>query len=274
MPPWVTVKCLLSFLVTGGARRTVGHRNLRHLSCSLYAEIRQTTAHRASERSQGTLTRRRRRTTVPQHVRIQRCKQQVDAKLVESSPVRRGVCSWQGQSCNVLERHRLGFGTHCTRAAVAANRITVLGACERRNFVQIESDTRHVELILDSLGLLDGIESCRHQGPHTDDQVERRQVEAYLFPKLTTVFRSFVMRASCLSQGLADLGEAVQSLAGRPSWALRFEAAIASKHQCLSRTVILQPIVQHANQQLRWFRGLGDIRMEQLRTCRHHLVST
>ena len=105
MPPWVTVKCLLSFLVTDGVRRTVGHRNLRHLSCSLYAEIRQTIVHRASERSQGTVTRRRGRTIVSQHVRIQRCKQQVDAKLVESSPVRRGVCSWQGQSCQVLERH-------------------------------------------------------------------------------------------------------------------------------------------------------------------------
>ena len=199
MPPWVTVKCLVSFLVTDGVRRTVGHRNLRHLSCSLYAEIRLTIVHRASERSQGTLTRRRGRTIVSQHVRIQRCKQQVDAKLVESSPVRRGVCSWQGQACKVLERHRLEFGTLCTRAAVAAYRITVLGACERRNFVQIEPDTRHVELILDSAWIVEGIESCRHQGPHTDDQVERRQVEAYLFPKLSTVFRSCVMRTSSLS---------------------------------------------------------------------------
>ena len=53
----------------------------------------------------------------------------------------------------VRESHRLGFGKHCTRAAVASYRIIVLGASEGRRFVQIELDTGHVELNLKSLSL-------------------------------------------------------------------------------------------------------------------------
>ena len=52
----------------------------------------------------------------------------------------------------VSESHRLGFGKHCSRAAVALNRMIALRASGGRRFV--EPDTRHVELISKSLGLL------------------------------------------------------------------------------------------------------------------------
>ena len=39
---------------------------------------------------------------------------------------------------NVCERHRLGFGKHCTRTAVTLSRIIVMVASEGRSFIQIE----------------------------------------------------------------------------------------------------------------------------------------
>ena len=69
--------------------------------------------------------------------------------------------------------------------------IIVLGASEGRRFVQIEPDTRHVELILKSLGLLESSNAVSLPGAkHTDDQVGRRTGEAQLSPTMTTVFRS------------------------------------------------------------------------------------
>ena len=76
----------------------------------------------------------------------------------------------------VRESHRLGFGKHCPRVAVALNRIIVSGASGGRRFVHIEPDTRHVELILKSLGLLKPSNVVVTPGTrHTSDQVERRK---------------------------------------------------------------------------------------------------
>ena len=107
---------------------------------------------------------------------------------------------------------------------------------------------------------------------------------------MTTVCRSSVMRASLLSQDRADLGEAVKSLAqhvSRPStrisrgWDvicladhLWLEDVNSSECQHTQSIATLQQILQHANQQLVWFRGLDDIRARQLRICKHQLVST
>ena len=68
----------------------------------------------------------------------------------------------------VPESHRLRFGKHFTRTAVALNSITVLGASDGRTLVQIESDTRHVELTLKSLGLLKPSSAVRYQHQEPD----------------------------------------------------------------------------------------------------------
>ena len=78
--------------------------------------------------------------------------------------------------------------------------------------------TRHVELILTSLGLLKSSNAVSTPGTrHTDDQVERRNGEAQQYPAMTTVFQSCVVRASFLSQDRADLGEAAKGLAQQMS---------------------------------------------------------
>ena len=126
-------------------------------------------------------------TAEPSHVPSQRRKQQMKARLAESSPVRR-VCSWHSQlRCSstyreirevgfmattstflridrsgkfwvskykVRESHRFGFGKPNRRTAVALNRIIVLGASEGCKVVQLEPITRHIQLILKSLRLL------------------------------------------------------------------------------------------------------------------------
>ena len=71
------------------------------------------------------------------------------------------IGSVMASKCKVRESHRLGFRKHCTRVAVALNRIIVLGTSEGRRFVQIEPDTRRVELILKSLGLLKSSHAVR-----------------------------------------------------------------------------------------------------------------
>ena len=57
--------------------------------------------------------------------------------------------------CSVRETHRLGFAEGCVQEAVILNRVIKLGRDEAgRKFVQVESDARHVPLILKSLGLI------------------------------------------------------------------------------------------------------------------------
>ena len=41
--------------------------------------------------------------------------------------------------CKVRESHRLGFGKHSTRVAVALNRITVFAASEGRRFLGLST---------------------------------------------------------------------------------------------------------------------------------------
>eukprot|EP00972_Heterocapsa_arctica_P041651 6140532-Heterocapsa_arctica.AAC.1 len=54
------------------------------------------------------------------------------------------------------ESHRLGFGDHCSKEGTILNRVVTLGhdgGHEGRRYVQLEPDTRHLDLIIRSMGL-------------------------------------------------------------------------------------------------------------------------
>ena len=92
--------------------------------------------------------------------------------------------------------------------AIALNSIIVSVASEGHRFVQITLDTRHLQLILKSLGLLKSSSAVSTPGTgRIDDQVARRNEEAQLSPTMTTVFRFCLMRASFLPQDRADSGK-------------------------------------------------------------------
>lgn len=116
---------------------------------------------------------------------------------------------------SVRESHCLGWGDHCSREATVLNRVVVLGEDEnRRRYVRIEPDQRHVELTLKSLGFNERTKSCATPSVKLKDhEVEARRSSPPLSPGDTTAFRSCVMRGSFLAQDRADLGESVKSLA-------------------------------------------------------------
>ena len=112
---------------------------------------------------------------------------------------------------SVRESHRLGFGAHCVQEATVLNRVVILGVEGGRKFVQIEPDARHVELILADLGLdAETTKPVATPGLKQDDgTAERRKGEPQLSPANSSKYRSCVMRAAFLAQDRADLGEAV-----------------------------------------------------------------
>ena len=62
-----------------------------------------------------------------------------------------------GSKYQMRESHRLGFTDGCLREATVLNLIVTLGFEDGRRFVQIEPDCRHVELIVEAVGMkLDG----------------------------------------------------------------------------------------------------------------------
>ena len=94
------------------------------------------------------------------------------------------------------------------------NRVVTLGKdCHR--YVQLQGDPRHVDIILQTLGLDgDNVKTAATPGTKpTEARVEQRKRETQLSKSHGSAFRSCLMRASFLSQDRADLGEAVKSLA-------------------------------------------------------------
>ena len=83
--------------------RTVGNLHFRHLSRRFFhAQFGYRMEHGIAGQSQGARRWCWCGTTEPKHVRVQRCKQQLDARLAESSRVGRR-CSWQNKPCAVLQ---------------------------------------------------------------------------------------------------------------------------------------------------------------------------
>ena len=117
---------------------------------------------------------------------------------------------------SVREAHRLGFRSGCERSAVILNRVVSLGHdAEGRRQIVIEPDFRHVQLVLQDLGLdKENTKSLTTPTIKIDEmEVERRKLEQPLDRSMTTTYRSCVMRLSFLSQDRADLGEPVKTLA-------------------------------------------------------------
>ena len=116
---------------------------------------------------------------------------------------------------DLREAYRLGFGDHCVREARVLNRVVTLSHENGRKAVRIEADARHVDLILQDLGL----DSTRtkpvvHPGAKlTQADVDKRQQEPELDRKQAARYRSNVMRASFIAQDRPDIAEAVKSLA-------------------------------------------------------------
>ena len=116
---------------------------------------------------------------------------------------------------DLRESYRLGFGDHCVREARVLNRVVTLSHENGRKAVRIEADARHVDLILQDLGL----DSTRtkpvvHPGAKlTQADVDKRQQEPELDRKQAARYRSNVMRASFIAQDRPDIAEAVKSLA-------------------------------------------------------------
>ena len=119
-----------------------------------------------------------------------------------------------GTKYQMREAHRLGFTEGCSRAATVLNRIVELGETDGRRWVRIEPDRKHVELILQAVGMKLGSSNgvSTPSVKPTDTQAALLQTSAELSAEDAT-YRSSVMRASFLSQERADLGETVKRLA-------------------------------------------------------------
>ena len=75
-----------------------------------------------------------------------------------------GMKDLLGSKYQMRESHRLGFAEGCKREATVLNRIVVLGESEGRRYVQIHPDKRHVELIVQSVGMkMDGSNGLQHR---------------------------------------------------------------------------------------------------------------
>jgi len=116
---------------------------------------------------------------------------------------------------SMRESHRLGFGEHCDKSATILNRVVSVGVEDGRRFVQVEPDQRHVEIILEALGL----KKEKTKGVVTpsaklsEAEWDRRRLSPPLSPSRTTSYRSCVMRASFLGQDRPDIAETVKTLA-------------------------------------------------------------
>ena len=116
---------------------------------------------------------------------------------------------------SLRESFRLGFGSHCVREAMVLNRVVTCGLTEGRKFVRIEPDSRHVDLMMQTLGL-DPKKTKAVATPSvkpTDADAQRRQSSPALDKTRTSSYRSCVMRGSFLAQERADIGESIKTLA-------------------------------------------------------------
>ena len=119
-----------------------------------------------------------------------------------------------GSKYQMRESHRLGFTTGCTRCATVLNRIVSLGETGGRRWVRIEPDKRHVELIVQAVGLT--LQSSGVTTPSvkpTEVQAAALETSPQLGAQEATAYRSAVMRASFLSQERADISETVKRMA-------------------------------------------------------------
>ena len=125
------------------------------------------------------------------------------------------ISSVLGSKYSMRESHRLGFGERCTQSAAILNRVVTLGyGVDGRRFLQIEPDSRHVDLILEG----DRTKSvATPRVKRTDEHEVQRREEPTLGREETTLYCSNVMRASFLAQDRIDLCETVKVLARRMS---------------------------------------------------------
>ena len=120
-----------------------------------------------------------------------------------------------GSKYQMRESHGLGFVENCVREATVLNRIVTLGIEDGRRFVQIEPDRRHVELIVESVGMkMNGSNGVTTPSiRQTDAAAEALKSSLLLGAYEASHYRSAVMRASFLSQERADISETVKRLA-------------------------------------------------------------
>ncbi len=119
-----------------------------------------------------------------------------------------------GSKYQMRESHRLGFTEGCVRSATVLNRVVTLGVTNGRKWVRIEPDQRHVELIVQAVGL--SLKSAGVTTPSvkpTDAQAAALETSAELRPADASNYRSAVMRASFLAQERPDIAEAVKRMA-------------------------------------------------------------
>jgi hypothetical protein len=126
------------------------------------------------------------------------------------------VAAALGQKYSLRESFRIGFGEHCAREAMVLNRVVTLGrGTDGRKFVCIEPDSRHIEIMLQTVGLdPQGTKPVATPSlKPTDADASRRATAPELSRARTTQYRSCVMRGSFLAQERSDIGEAIKTLA-------------------------------------------------------------
>ena len=120
-----------------------------------------------------------------------------------------------GSKYQMREAHRLGFVQGCERSATVLNRVVELGEDGGRRWVKIEPDRRHVELILQTVGMKLGSANgvTTPSMKPTDAQASLLQTSPELTGAEASAYRSATMRASFLAQERADIAETVKRLA-------------------------------------------------------------
>ena len=251
-PPWEMVKALFSLLVTDVEKQDkelvmgVFDISRAHFMPKVLRELYVEIPEEDKKPEEGDIC----RSVEQRHVWFQRCKPCVDVGLARASSWRRlqGAANpalfYNAEECSrgavhgddfhvlgpveavdkvkellgskyqMRESHRLGFTTGCAQEATVLNRVVRLGTTDGRRWVRIEPDKRHVELIVQGVGL--SMKSAGVSTPSikpTDAQAGALETSAELSPKDASRYRSGVMRASFLSQERADIAEAVKRLA-------------------------------------------------------------
>lgn len=114
----------------------------------------------------------------------------------------------------VKQLARLGFEEKDDKEATFLNRVISVSKDESgRSCIEVEADSRHVDLIIKNLGLENAKPVDTPSIKKSALEAEAIEREPALTPALATKFRSCVMRGAYLSQDRVDITEAVKSLA-------------------------------------------------------------
>ena len=106
----------------------------------------------------------------------------------------------------------LGFDPGDDHEVVMLNRVLRATTIDGEEFIEIEADSRHAELIVQKLGLTTATAAATPSVKLSDAQAVAESEEPELSAEDTTLYRSLTMRGSYLAQDRADIGDACKDL--------------------------------------------------------------